>query len=105
MNGDWLMSKPCLDCPFNKTGPGANLRKTLRHGRMAEIKTALLNNQHFTCHKTADETGDGSNKVCRGAYEWQEAHDVSANFVRICERISGPAEPLSKQELARLDLR
>lgn len=85
----WRMEKKCADCPFATSGPGLHLRQTLRPGRMESIEHDLLNNKHFTCHKTSDETGDGTNLVCAGAIEWQDAKGVSANYVRVCERLAG----------------
>jgi hypothetical protein len=81
------MLEKCVDCPFARTGPGAHLRRTLQRGRWREILTGLLNEQHFMCHKTTPETGDGSNRVCAGAIEWQDRRGVSSQYVRICERL------------------
>lgn len=81
------MLKPCIDCPFNKRGPGLRLRRSLRPGRMAEIERALRSDQHFTCHKTTVNTGDGSNRICAGSIEWQEKRGLSSNYLRICERL------------------
>lgn len=88
----WRMAKPCADCPFNSKGPGLRLRKSLGTMRWREIKRSLLNNQHFTCHKTTEETGDGSNKMCAGAIAWQEKQGTSSNLQRIMERIEGFAQ-------------
>ncbi len=84
---NWRMEKPCVDCPFNARGPGAHLRRTLHRARWAEILRDLLNNEHFTCHKTTHETGDGSERMCAGAIEWQERRGVSSNLQRIMERV------------------
>lgn len=84
---NWRMPAMCADCPFASSGPGLHLRRTLERGRWREIQTALLNNQHFTCHKTTDETGDGSKLMCAGAIAWQEKRGVSSNLQRIMERL------------------
>ena len=88
----WKMSAQCEDCPFATKGKGLHLRKSLRPARWRSILYGLRHNESFTCHKTAEETGDGSNLVCAGAMEWQEAHGVSANYVRVMERIEGMAK-------------
>jgi len=77
----------CADCPFAKKGPGAHLRRTLRPARWREITSGLLRGEYFMCHKTTDETGDGSKKLCAGAIEWQAARGVSSNYQRVCERL------------------
>ena len=82
----WRMAEPCLDCPFNKSGPGLHLRRTLARGRWAEITGDLLRGQHFTCHKTTEETGNGTNLMCAGAIRFQERRGVSSNLQRVMER-------------------
>jgi hypothetical protein len=52
------MARPCANCPFNDTGPGAELARGLRPGRMAEIKTSVLQGNPFPCHKTVDHDDD-----------------------------------------------
>ncbi len=81
------MVVPCVDCPFNTDGPGARLRRTLAKGRMAEIKRGLRQGEHFICHKTSDETGDGSKLVCAGSLAYQDSVGASSNYARICERL------------------
>lgn len=83
----WRLEKKCTDCPFDTKGPGLHLRKSLGRERWREILSSPLNNQHFPCHKTTRETGNGTNLVCAGAIEWQDAHGVSANYVRVRERL------------------
>lgn len=96
-NTHWRMDKPCDNCPFNSRGPGLHLRKTLRSSRWGEILHSLLNNQHFTCHKTTEETGDGSDRMCAGAIQWQEKRGVSSNLQRIMERLDHlPRSPVRK---------
>ena len=83
----WRMKEPCIDCPFSDSPQGQHLARTLRLGRMRSIKFDLLHGQYFVCHKTSDETGDGSNLVCAGALAFQEEHGVSSNYQRVCERL------------------
>lgn len=83
----WRMKAPCEDCPFNKSGPGLHLRKSLRAGRWREILAGLVRGEHFTCHKTTEDTGDGSELMCAGAIQWQDKHGVSSNLQRVCERL------------------
>lgn len=83
----WRMPSPCIECPFNTKGPGAHLRKTLRAGRWRGILSALRRGDHFTCHKTANETGDGTNLMCAGAIKWQNNRGLSSNLQRVCERL------------------
>ncbi len=87
------MNEPCVDCPFNESGPGLHLRKSLRPGRWQEILRGLKRDTHFTCHKTADETGDGSDLVCAGALAWQEERGLSSNYQRVMERLSWISRP------------
>ncbi len=83
----WRMKAKCDNCPFSKDGKGAHLRKSLRPGRMVEIRRGLLMGDVFNCHKTTEETGDGSELMCAGALEFQEQHGVSSNLQRVMERI------------------
>lgn len=96
----WRMQSPCANCPFNAEGPGLHLRKSLRCGRWGEIRRGLLSGEHFTCHKTTDETGDGSNLMCAGAIAFQEKNNVSSNLQRVMERIDWMRKP--KAEADRL---
>ncbi len=83
----WRMAKSCENCPFNKSGKGLHLRKSLARGRWREILLSLRMGERFVCHKTSDETGDGSNLVCAGSLDWQEKAGVSSNFQRVMERL------------------
>lgn len=83
----WRMTSPCADCPFNAKGPGLHLRRSLGGARWDEILDGLLNDRHFTCHKTSDETGDGSNLICAGAIAWQEKRGLNSNLQRVMERV------------------
>ena len=83
----WRMEHPCADCPFNTSGAGLHLRKSLGAGRWRDIKTGLVRGESFTCHKTTEETGDGSNLMCAGAIAYQRKHGVSSNLQRVCERL------------------
>lgn len=94
----WRMQKPCENCPFNASGPGLHLRKSLHADRWAEILRGLKHDQHFTCHKTTHETGDGSNRICAGAIAWQEKHGLSSNLQRVLERVFFSKERAKKQK-------
>jgi len=83
---EWKMTAPCIDCPFSDSEAGKHLAKSLER-RMASIKRDLSNDQYFLCHKTTEETGNGTNLVCAGALEWQEARGLSSNYVRACKRL------------------
>lgn len=77
----------CADCPFAKNGPGLHLRKSLRPGRWRQILSHLDRDGQFPCHKTTHETGDGSERMCAGAIEYQEAHNGPGQLQRIMERL------------------
>ena len=83
----WRMPKPCENCPFNRSDKGLNLRKSLRRGRWREILLGLRMGEYFNCHKTTDETGDGSNLMCAGAIDWQERNGCTSNLQRVAERL------------------
>lgn len=83
----WKMAEPCIDCPFSNSEDGKHLARSLKKGRIAEIKRALRNDQYFTCHKTTDETGNGTNLVCAGALAWQNERGLSSNFQRVMESL------------------
>lgn len=83
----WKMPAPCANCPFNDDGAGLHLRNSLARGRWREITTGLRRGEHFTCHKTTGETGDGSNLMCAGAIAYQEKLGVSSNLQRVMERL------------------
>jgi len=88
----WRMPSPCVDCPFNETGPGRHLRDTLRPARWRSIKRDVGSGRaHFLCHKTTDETGDGSKLYCAGALDYQDKLGVSDNYRRVCETLEGLA--------------
>lgn len=84
----YRMEVPCADCPFSKSEKGTRLRRSLAPGRMTEIRANLRNGGAFECHKTTDETGDGSNLLCAGALEWQHARGISSQMERIGERLA-----------------
>lgn len=81
------MEKPCENCPFNSSGPGLHLRKSLSKVRWRDVLAGLLEGQHFTCHKTSEECGDGSDLMCAGAIAWQNKRGASSNLQRIMERL------------------
>lgn len=84
---DWRMPAQCADCPFAKSGAGLHLRKSLAKGRWQEITSELLDGSYFMCHKTTEETGNNTNKLCAGALEFQEQNNVSSNYQRVCESL------------------
>jgi hypothetical protein len=84
----YRMPAPCANCPFNRTGAGAALRRSLRRGRWAEILRALRSDGHFMCHKTTRETGTGAELICAGSIEWQDKRGLPSQYRRICERLA-----------------
>ena len=86
---EWRMKEMCRDCPFQASGAGKRLADSLRPGRMASILRGLLRGENFECHKTTDETGDGTKLLCAGAIAFQEKMGVSSQYVRICQRLDG----------------
>lgn len=84
----WRMAAKCADCPFQKAGKGLALRRSLRPGRWREILAGLRRDEHFICHKTTRDTGNGKNLVCAGSIEWQEERGLSSQYQRVCERIA-----------------
>lgn len=90
----WRMKKMCVDCPFASSGPGAHLRRTLRPGRMEEIKQGLRDGNYFPCHQGLgdglDDDGEEinvANLVCAGALSWQEGNGYSSVYVRLCRAL------------------
>lgn len=87
------MEAPCNNCPFNKSGPGLKLRRSLEPGRWREILDGLRNEATFHCHKTTGEDDEGEAVVtaksllCAGALEWQAEHGISSNYQRVCEAL------------------
>src|SRR6185437_425437 len=88
----WRMKSKCQDCPFATSGPGLHLRRTLHRRRCREILKGLQRGEHFLCHKTTHETGDGSNLICAGSIEWQEKRGIVSNLKQIMERLDWFAE-------------
>jgi hypothetical protein len=83
----WRMKAMCDNCPFQKSGAGLRLKRSLPRLRWYGILKLLQRDGHFTCHKTSDETGDGSNLMCAGAIAWQEKRGLSSNLQRVMERL------------------
>jgi hypothetical protein len=83
----WRMQKPCRNCPFTKTRAGIHLWQSLSIQFRRETMLALRNNQHFICHETSTETGNGTNLMCAGAITWQHKRGVSSNLERVMSRI------------------
>jgi hypothetical protein len=84
----WRTATMCEDCPFAARGKGQFLRKTLRPGRWREILKALRCGNHFLCHKTTRETGNGSKLVCAGAIAWQKKRRCPSVFQQLVERLT-----------------
>jgi hypothetical protein len=84
----WRAKSACADCPFNKAGEGKHLRDSLGQVRWRSILASLRKMEHFVCHKTSDETGNGSNLLCAGAIAWQEKHGCVSTFQQIMERLT-----------------
>lgn len=83
------MAQPCVDCPFNESGPGYFLRTTLGKARWQSITDEMKEgDQHFICHKTSKETGNGTSLICAGSITYQAKHGVTSNLLRVMERIT-----------------
>ena len=79
----WRVAHLCESCPFARRGKGLRLARSLRRGRMAEIKRGLLAGEVFPCHQTVEYDDDGepvlgTGLVCAGALAFQGTHGVSA---------------------------
>lgn len=99
----YRMAAACSDCPFNRSGEGLILRKSLNPGRWAEILRALKLRDHFICHKTAHEADDydppvyetvaatlgAGRMLCAGSIEWQRKRGVKSEYLEICEGLFG----------------
>lgn len=83
----WKMEAPCADCPFSQSAAGKRLARSLRPGRIAEIKAGLRRGDTFMCHKTTQETGNGTNLLCAGSLEYQHGRGVISQYERICHRL------------------
>ncbi len=84
---NWRMQKQCDNCPFSKSGKGLHLRRTLHPQRWRSILLGLRRGEVFNCHKTTNETGDGSNLICAGAIDFQERNRCTSNLQRVMERL------------------
>lgn len=71
---------PCASCPF---GRGPESVRHLRGDRLQDIVQA----GGFTCHKTTEETGDGSERECAGFMIYKMANDGPTQMMRIATRI------------------
>ena len=98
----YRMKASCSNCPFNKSGPGLRLRRSLMPGRFAEILRGLKKGDHFICHKTAGndedyeedckhssvaETIARGHLLCAGSIEWQSKRVIKSEYLQICERL------------------
>lgn len=52
------------------------------------ILVNLRRGGHFHCHKTTNETGDGSNLLCAGSLEWQKKNiGQVGDLAQVMERL------------------
>ena len=75
--------KQCTDCPFATSGPGLELRKSLRPGRWQGILFHVRLGRPFYCHHTTHEDGhsdgdyyepNGQEQLCIGSINWIRGH-------------------------------
>lgn len=76
------LKKPCKDCPFIKDG---SMNKSLREGRLDDIKQDILNDHEFICHKTL-EMPKHIQQHCAGALIYLEKKEQPHQMMRIAER-------------------
>lgn len=93
----WRMRKPCSDCPFNREGKGAQLRRSLRQPRWRRILQSLREGNYFPCHQSTvcDSEGEpiaGSGLVCAGSLAWQDRNGYSSAYVRLSRHLYGSGE-------------
>jgi len=89
---EFIQPNSCEDCPFNESGPGLDLRSSLRPGRFESIKEDLLRRKVFNCHKTTRQTGDGTEKVCAGALAFQRKNGCVPDGIQVAERLTAMRE-------------
>jgi hypothetical protein len=73
----WRTQKPCSDCPFNSSGAGLHLRKSLGKYRWTGILAALQADGNFSCHQTTEDDEEGNphgGLLCAGSLNWQMRH-------------------------------
>lgn len=95
MRQDWRVKKKCDNCPFHESGPGRELRESLRPGRFEGIVADLMRGGHFFCHKTTsdeeqwDEDGNyfGGGKLCAGAIALQREAGIVSDYEQIRSRL------------------
>jgi hypothetical protein len=97
-NMKYRMEESCEDCPFNKSGPGAELRRSLRRGRFKEICAGLKRGEgHNTSRDGSREAHEASvaesfaygELLCAGGIEWQSRRGIVSDYLQICERLFG----------------
>ena len=90
----WRITIPCDNCPFSDSMQGTQLRESLGTKRFEAICQDLQKGRHFICHKSIDyETRNpGTEKICAGAIQWQEARGIKADLVQIMERLTNNKE-------------
>ena len=80
----WRMKEMCAECPFQRSGPGAELRRSLR--RWPDILKSVRDEKDFRCHMTTRETGNGTNLICAGAIAYQERYQCTSVYVQVMGR-------------------
>lgn len=96
---NWKVDTMCSNCPFMEEGDGRVLRDSLGKGRWDGILFGLLHGGHFNCHKTTNETGNGTELYCAGALAFQVEHEIDTPYMRICRSFEGTRE--TKKEMFR----
>lgn len=93
------VKQPCKDCPFIE---GGNMQRSLAEGRLDGIKSDLMADKTFSCHKTVDyEHGDRrKEKHCAGAMIYLYKNKRPNQAMRIGERLG----MLKESELKGWDL-
>ncbi len=95
----WRMEKMCDNCPFQRTGPGTQIRRALQ--RWPATLDGLRNHGYFLCHNTTkeDEEGEhiqGSGILCAGAIAFQERQGTTSQLQQVMERLTKWKQKSSK---------
>ncbi|RXZ78007.1 hypothetical protein EBB07_28520 [Paenibacillaceae bacterium] len=81
------LKQTCKDCPFVE---GSSTNKTILNKRIIQIKSDLLQDQSFSCHKTVNYNEDKPTTVkeqhCVGAMMWLYKVNHPNQMMRIGER-------------------
>lgn len=89
------LKKTCKDCPFVL---GSSTNRTLSSERLFEIKSDLLNDKSFMCHKTVnyDDSSRKREQHCVGAMMWLYNNEMPNQMMRVAERLGA----LRQEELS-----